>query len=79
MLSRWLAGKKNGRVNAAIADNSFDTAGSTVYFIEMPLSQNLVMGDSITVPVSLMNWDVLGQNNVYNTGIQELSLNGGLD
>ena len=69
--------QENGRVNAAIADNSFDTAGSTVYFIEMPLSQNLVMGDSVTVPVSLMNWDVLGQNNVYSTGIQELSLNGG--
>lgn len=69
--------REGGQVNAELAAEPFNTAGSTLFFIELPLTQNLVMGDQVTLPVSLMNWDVLGQSNVYSTGIQELSLNGG--
>ncbi len=69
--------RDGGQVKAGLAGDAFETTGSTLYFIEMPLTQNLVAGGKVTLPVSLMNWDVLGQNNVYSTGIQELSLNGG--
>ncbi|MCA9921870.1 MAG: hypothetical protein KC421_05855 [Anaerolineales bacterium] len=65
------------QLDARLANNTFETSGTTLYFVEIPLTQNLISGDTVTVPESLMNWKVLANNNVYTAGIQEFSLNGG--
>jgi hypothetical protein len=60
-----------------VRDDSFDTQNTTLYLIEIPLEQNIVSGRNVTLPVSLLNWESLGNNNVYNPTVQDLYLNGG--
>ncbi|MCB8977850.1 MAG: hypothetical protein H6657_10540 [Ardenticatenaceae bacterium] len=65
------------QLETAVRDETFDTQNTTLYLIEIPLEQNIVSGRNVTLPVSLLNWESLGNNNVYNPTIQDLYLNGG--
>lgn len=65
------------QIEAGLSGEAFETSATTLYFVELPMTQNLVTGNHITLPVSLLNWQVLSQNNVYTSGFQEFSLNGG--
>lgn len=72
-----IAWSNEQQLEAAVQGNSFDTQNTTLYLIEIPLEQNIVSGRNVTLPVSLLNWESLGNNNVYNPTIQDLYLNGG--
>ncbi|MFZ1396970.1 MAG: hypothetical protein WAS33_08740 [Candidatus Promineifilaceae bacterium] len=65
------------QINASLGEDAFDSESTTLYLIEIPLEQNLVSGRNITIPISLLNWQPLANNNVYNPTIQDLYLNGG--
>ncbi len=65
------------QVDAELDKSSFDVAGTTLYFIELPLTQQLVSGEELSIPLSLLTWNVLAQNNLYEPSVQNLSLNGG--
>ena len=74
VLIAWSAEKQ---VDATLAGESFDNLSTTMYLIEIPLEQNIVSGRNVTIPLSLINWEPLANNNVYNPTIQDLYLNGG--
>ena len=52
-----------------------DETNSTLYFIEIPLQQNIVSGKQISLPVTLLHWQVLADSGLYNPSIQDLYLN----
>ena len=65
------------QLGASLEDETFNGESTTLYLIEIPLQQNIVSGRNITIPISLLNWEPLANNNVYNPTIQDLYLNGG--
>jgi hypothetical protein len=50
---------------------------TTLHLVAIPLRQNIVSGNTVTVPLALLNWSVLDQNLGYQPTIQNLTLNGG--
>ncbi len=53
---------------------------TTLYFLEIPMTQNLVGGQDISIPLTLLNWQVAGTNNVYEPSVQNFYLpNGWVD
>ncbi|MEZ4589723.1 MAG: hypothetical protein R3D55_01070 [Chloroflexota bacterium] len=72
-----IAWSNESQINANLGNDNFDSQSTTLYLIEIPLEQNLVSGRNITIPISLLNWEPIGNNNVYNPTIQDLYLNGG--
>lgn len=54
------------------------TAFSTaLYFLEMPLAQQIISGRDVTIPLPLLNWSVLTESGVYQASIRNLYLQGG--
>ncbi|GJM43050.1 MAG: hypothetical protein DHS20C20_33320 [Ardenticatenaceae bacterium] len=72
-----IAWSNESQIDARLSDGVADNENTTLYLIEIPLAQNLVSGENITIPISLLNWQPLANNNVYNPTIQDLYLNGG--
>ena len=72
-----IAWSNEQQLDAGLADTAFDSLNTTMYLIEIPLQQNIVSGQNVTIPLSLLNWEPLANNNVYNPTIQDLYLNGG--
>ncbi len=50
---------------------------TTLYLLELPLTQNLASGGQVTLPMFMLDWSVLASNNVYGAAIQNLSLSMG--
>ncbi len=65
------------QLDVSLEDEGFGRESTTLYLIEVPLKQSIVSGRNVTIPVSLLNWEPLANNNVYNPTIQDLYLNGG--
>lgn len=61
----------------ARVERPFTTSSTTLYLVELPLTQNLTSGQNIAIPISFWEWETLEANNVYDPAIQNLSLNGG--
>jgi hypothetical protein len=72
-----LAWSDEQQMDVQLNNHPFDNSGETLYFIEMPLTQNLVSGTQITLPRILIDWEVLSQSNLYYEAIENFSLNGG--
>jgi hypothetical protein len=62
----------------SLDEDPFNSYATTLYFLEMPLTQNLVgAGSGVEVPVSLMNWEAIDSGGgVYNPTIYDLYLSG---
>lgn len=50
---------------------------TTLYLLELPLEQNLINAQAVSIPVAFLNWEVIEQSNVYEAAIQNFYLNGG--
>ena len=54
-----------------------DRTDTTLYFVEIPLRQNIVSGRRISIPVTLLHWEAIANSGVYEPAIQDLFLNQG--
>lgn len=50
---------------------------TTLYLLELPMAQNIISGNNVSLPVSLLNWRVLAESNTYQASIHNLYLQGG--
>ena len=57
-------------LETAVQDATFNTASTTLYLLNMPLDDNLD-GGQLVVPQNLLNWTILGSNNMYSDIIQD--------
>ncbi|MCA9960787.1 MAG: hypothetical protein KC443_17225 [Anaerolineales bacterium] len=55
-------------------EEAYETTATTLYLLEMALQQNLVSGNNISLPLSLLNWEVLDSSNVYEASVENLYL-----
>jgi len=60
-----------------IGSGEFAEFASALYFLEFPLTQQIVSGRDVTVPLPLLNWSVLDESGTYQASIQNLYLQGG--
>jgi hypothetical protein len=64
------------QLEISLGDDPFDSYATTLYFVEIPLTQNLISStDAVTVPLSLLNWSVYDDGSgVHNPTIYDLYL-----
>ncbi len=61
------------QVEAALVDGENGRAATTLYLIEIPLDQQF-SGGQMTVPLTLLNWEILADNGLYSKAIQNFYL-----
>lgn len=64
------------QVETAVNRDEYTSTSTTFYLLEIPITQNIVSGSNISVPVSMLNWQVLNNSGVYQPTIQNLYLYG---
>lgn len=65
---------------AVLSRRGQEQVASTLYFLELPMNQVQVSGRDITVPLSMLSWEIIGNSGQYgwdNTGIENFTLRNG--
>jgi hypothetical protein len=60
-----------------LRDEEHDSMATSLYFLDLPVSQELSFQAEMTVPRSLLNWAVLAEDGAYNPSIEDLLLRTG--
>ena len=66
------------QLEISLGEDPFNSYATTLYFLELPLTQNLVgVGSTVEVPVSLLYWEAVDSGGgIYNPTIYDLYLSG---
>ena len=62
------------QIEVSLNRDEYGTLSDTLYLFELPLAQNIVSGTGLSVPASLLNWEALATNGVYQPAIHNLDL-----
>lgn len=62
------------QIDVHLDQDTFKTTATTLYLLQIPLQQNIVGGNEISLPLSLLNWDLLDADNVYDANVENLYL-----
>ncbi|MCA9969924.1 MAG: hypothetical protein KC425_06905, partial [Anaerolineales bacterium] len=62
------------QLDARIDRDSYDSLATTLYLLEMPLTQGLVAGNNVSLPLALLNWSIFEESGVYEATPQNLFL-----
>ncbi|UCG23804.1 MAG: hypothetical protein JSW55_16965 [Chloroflexota bacterium] len=62
------------QLDLRLVDAEFDTSATTLYFLELPMSQEIIASQEMVVPRPLLDWRVLDQNGVYDFRVSDLYL-----
>ncbi len=60
-----------------LSGDEFRAVNSTLYFLEAPLTQQLLSGSDISIPITLLDWTNVAENGTYQASISNLYLQGG--
>ncbi len=72
-----LAWSEGAQIVLETVKGSSATQATTLHVVEIPLKQNVVGTNEITLPVGLLNWQELDSSGLYDATIQNLYLNEG--
>jgi hypothetical protein len=61
-----IAWSDEAQLELAVDRADFDSFSTTLYFFEVPLQRDLVRGRGIQVPVTLLNWEVVGSGGGFS-------------
>jgi hypothetical protein len=65
----FLAWTDEQLLETVVQDEDFSSHATTLYLLEMPVQDDMDSGE-LTVPLNLLNWVVLGSNNMYGESIR---------
>ncbi len=65
------------QIDVTVEGADVERSSTTLYFLELPFTQTIASGENVDVPKFLLNWQVLGENGVFNPSISNLVLNPG--
>ncbi|MBE2219981.1 MAG: hypothetical protein IAF02_00485 [Anaerolineae bacterium] len=57
-------------LETAVQNQTHNTASTTLYLLELPLQDDL-NGTMLAVPLDLLNWTILGSNNMYSESVRD--------
>ena len=69
-----VAWARQQQIEVGLNRAEYETLSDTLYLFELPLTQNIVSGTDVAVPVSLLNWQALATNGVHQPAIHNLDL-----
>jgi hypothetical protein len=64
------------QLDIALDKSNYNTLSTTLYLLAVPLSQNITSSSNLSIPFSLLNWQVLAQNGVGEPNVENLYLYG---
>ncbi len=67
MLTAWT---DETQLETAVQDQVYDSLATTFYLLEVPLLDELE-GTRVVVPLNLLNWTILGSNNMYSESVTD--------
>ena len=62
---------------ATLADDTADNRYTTLYLIEIPVRQNLLTGNNVTLPLTFLNWQIVAESGGYEPRIEAFRMFGG--
>jgi hypothetical protein len=62
------------QLDLGLVDAEFDSSATTLYFLELPTSQEIAGNQEMVLPRPLLDWRVLDQNGVYDFRVSDLYL-----
>lgn len=65
------------QMNLGLRDADFSTSATSLYFLEMPVSQEIAGTGETIIPRSLLGWQVLAESGIYGASIDGLYLTPG--
>ncbi|MFO7683982.1 MAG: hypothetical protein R6X34_28460 [Chloroflexota bacterium] len=71
-----LAWSDASQLGVSVAEGANISASTTLYLLEMPLQNDLQSG-SLTLPLSLLNWTILGNMDLYTDTMRDLYMTPG--
>jgi hypothetical protein len=72
-----IAWAETPQIDVVVDGVNTNRSSTTLYFLELPFTQTVASGEDVDIPQFLLNWQVLGENGVFNPSISGLSLNPG--
>jgi hypothetical protein len=69
-----IAWSEENQLEIDLNGDVFEASGTTLYFLELPLDQQAINGQNMTVPRLFLDWQVLGESGVYDPTINNLYL-----
>jgi hypothetical protein len=69
-----IAWSEESQLDIDLNGNVFEASGTTLYFLELPLDQQAINGQNMTVPRLFLDWQVLGESGIYDPTINNLYL-----
>jgi hypothetical protein len=62
------------QMDLGLQNEEFESLATSLYFLEVPMTQEIAGGREMVLPRPLLNWQVLDQNGVYDTRVSDLYL-----
>ncbi|MCA9952552.1 MAG: hypothetical protein KDE48_23045 [Anaerolineales bacterium] len=72
-----VAWTNSSQLDVSLADKDFTNQQTTLYFIDLPLTEMPIQGENISVPFNLLAWQLLDDSGLFEPSISPLYLNGG--
>jgi hypothetical protein len=69
-----IAWSDEGQLDVDLADSDFDSLATTLYFLELPLTQSLVSGRGVTLDGALLSWRIVDESGVFNPAVSDFYL-----
>jgi hypothetical protein len=69
-----IAWSEQPQLEIRLPDAEYTTLHTTLHLIELPISQNLISGNNVSIPLPLLDWQVLAESGTYQATIQHLYL-----
>ena len=62
------------QLDLGLRDAEFASSATSLYFLQIPMTQEIAGGREMVLPRPLLNWRVLAQNGVYDARVSDLYL-----
>jgi hypothetical protein len=69
-----VAWSEESQLDVELSDSEFEALATTLYFLELPLSQSLAGGRSVVLPEALLGWRVVDESGLFNPAVSDLYL-----
>jgi len=66
-----VAWSQQEQLDLSLGDDSFTNQSTTLYFLELPLTQNVLSGQDVVVPEAFLKWEVLASNGVFEPAVSD--------
>ncbi|MCP4427360.1 MAG: hypothetical protein GY803_22970 [Chloroflexi bacterium] len=62
------------QLDVSLGEDKFNAVATSLYFLEIPLAQNLASSGTVAVPATFLDWELIDDSGLYEAAIYDLYL-----